>query len=238
VGVLIGLEFTTPILDGLKAGMGELGYVEGENIVYEVQVTNFDIPTYQAVLQKFVDDKVDLIVVTPTEASIEAKAIAEGTGIPVVFTFALAEGTGLIESVHEPGGNITGVRYPGIDITVKRYEMMRQLVPNATRFWLPYQKGYPIVLPQLEALKPLAEADGVTLVEFPADSGADLQAELEKLAALDDPGVDAIFFLVEPRMVSFQYFGAENFRSLNPGHFQHCSTQTSEISPGFLKGYH
>ncbi len=198
VGILVGLEFVTPIADGFKAGMAELGYVEGENIIYDVQVTNFDIPTYQSILKKFVDDKVDLIVVTPTEATIEAKVITQGTNIPVVFAFAFTEGMGIIDSVRQPGGNITGVRFPGIDITIKRFEIMREIAPNAKRIWLPYQRGYPIVAPQLDALAPLAKAAGVTLIEFPADNPAEIQAELTALSAKDDVGMDAIMFLVEP----------------------------------------
>jgi putative ABC transport system substrate-binding protein len=208
VGVLVGLGFVTPIADGFKAGMVDLGYVEGQNIVYDVQVTDFDIPTYQATLQKFVADKVDLIVVTPTEATIEAKAIAQEAGIPVVFSFAFTEGMGIIDSVREPGGNITGVRFPGIDITVKRFEILREIAPNAKRIWMPYQRGYPIVAPQLAALESLAKAAGVTLIEFPADTPAELQAELDARSATEDIGMDAILYLVEPLSVAPDAFAA------------------------------
>ena len=202
VGILIGLGFTSPIADGFKAGMAELGYVEGENIVYDVQVTDFDIPTYQSILKKFVADEVDLIVVTPTEATMEAKAITQGTDIPVVFSFAFTEGMGIIDSVGQPGGNITGVRFPGIDITLKRFEILRKIAPDAKRIWLPYQAGYPIVPPQLEALEPLAKAEGLTLISFPANNVGELQAELDRLSASDDIGIDAILNIVEPLAVA------------------------------------
>jgi putative ABC transport system substrate-binding protein len=202
VGVLSGLDFVADITDGFKAGMAELGYVEGENIVYDVQKTNFDIATYQSILQKFVADKVDLIFVFPTEASLEAKAATQGTDIPVVFNFALIEGMGLVDSVREPGGNITGVRYPGPDLAVRRFEIMRELAPDATRMWVPYQRGYPIVAPQLEVLYPAAEAAGVTLIEFPADNAAELAADLQARAESADIGLDAILFLAEPLAVT------------------------------------
>lgn len=208
VGVLIGLGFASPIADGFKSEMTKLGYVEGENIVYDVQVTDFDIAGYQTILKKFVADKVDLILVSPTEATIEAKTLTQGTDIPVIFSFAFTEGMGIIDSVREPGGNITGVRYPGVDITLKRFEMMRELVPDAKRIWMPYQRGYPIVAPQLEALEPLAKTEGVTLIPFPADNAAELQAELEARSAAEDVGMDAILFLVEPLMVSPDPFTA------------------------------
>jgi putative ABC transport system substrate-binding protein len=183
-----------------------LGYIEGENIVYDVQTTNFDMAVYQSILQKFVADEVDLIFVFPTEASIEAKAATQGTDIPVLFSFALIEGMDLVDSVREPGGNITGVRYPGPDLAVRRFEIMRELVPDATRMLVPYQRGYPIVDPQLEVLYPAAEAAGVTLLEAPADNGAELEADLQARAAAGDIGIDAILFLAEPLMVTPEGF--------------------------------
>ena len=202
VGILSGLGFIADATDGFKEGMTELGYVEGENIVYDVQETDFDMEAYHDILQKFVDDKVDLVVTFPTEATIEAKAVTQGTDIPVVFTYALIEGMGIVNSVREPGGNITGVRYPGPDFAVRRFEVLMQLAPNTKRVWAPYQRGYPIVPPQLEALRPVAQAAGVTLIEFPADNAAELQTELQARAASDDIGMDAILMIVEPLMVT------------------------------------
>jgi putative tryptophan/tyrosine transport system substrate-binding protein len=202
VGILSGLGFIADATDGFKEGMAELGYVEDENIVYDVQETDFDMEAYHSILQKFVENKVDLIVAFPTEASIEAKAATQGTDIPVVFTYALIEGMGIVDSVREPGGNITGVRYPGPDFAVRRFEVLMELVPDAKRVWAPYQRGYPIVPPQLEALRPVAQAAGVTLIEFPADNAAELQAELQARAASEDLGMDAILFVVEPLAVT------------------------------------
>lgn len=198
VGILTGLSFLADINDGFKAGMAELGYVEGENITYDVQTTEFDISAYQSILQKFVEDDVDLILVYPTEASIEAKNIIEGTDIPVLFTFALVEGQGLIDSIQEPGGNITGVRYPGPDIALRRFEVLHELVPDATRILIPYQKGYPIVQPQLDILTASPETEGITFVEAPVNNGAELAAFLQEQVESGEANIDAILLLAEP----------------------------------------
>ncbi|MBK8903380.1 MAG: ABC transporter substrate-binding protein [Anaerolineaceae bacterium] len=189
-------------MTGFQEGMAELGYVEGENIVYDVQVVDFDIPTYQNILQQFVDDKVDLIFVYPTEATLEATHITAGTDVPVVFSFALIEGMGIVNSVQEPGGNVTGVRYPGPDIAVLRYELLRDLMPDLNRILIPYQAGYPIVQSQLAALYPVAEADGVTIVEAPVNTPDELAAFLQNLAESGDTDIDAILGLAEPIAVN------------------------------------
>ena len=202
VGVLSGLSFVVDITDGFKNGMKELGYVEGKNISYDVQKTEFDMEAYKKALKKFVDEKVDLIFVFPTEASIEAKNATQGTNIPVVFCFAQVEGMNLIKSVREPGGNITGVRYPGPDLAVKRFEIMRELAPDAKRILVPYQKGYPIVVSQLDALKPVMKAAGVTLVEAPAGNAAELEKILAAEVKSGDIGFEAILAIAEPLFVT------------------------------------
>ena len=202
VGVLCGLEFFCKTQDGFKAGMTELGYIEGKNIIYDFQKTNFEPDKEKAILAKFVQDKVDLIVTYPTEVSLAAKAAIAGTSIPLLFDTAFIEGVNLINSIPEPGNNLTGVRYPGPDLAVKRLEIMLEIAPNTKRVLVAYQKGYPIVAPELETLKPAASSKGVTLVEFPANNAAELQTYLDKLPKTGDVGFDAILMISEPLAVS------------------------------------
>jgi putative tryptophan/tyrosine transport system substrate-binding protein len=202
VGILSGLDFFANTADSFKAKMTELGYVEGQNIIYDVQKTNVDPAAESKILDKFVADQVDLIFVFPTEVSIAAKQAIQGTNIPVVFAQAFIEQGGLVNSVREPGGNITGVRFPGPDLAVKRFEVLLELMPKAKRLWVPYQKGYPNVPPQLEALRPVAAAAGVTLVEAPFATVAELQADLQARAKSVDIGMDAILMLAEPLTVT------------------------------------
>jgi len=216
VGILSGLDFFANTADGFKAEMTELGYVEGENIVYDFQKTNFDPAEEQRILEKFIADEVDLIFTFPTEVSLAAKAATDGTDIPVLFANANIEGVGLVESVRQPGGHVTGVRYPGPDLALKRFETLLELVPEAKRIWIPYQEGYPIVSEQLKALEPVAESLGITLVEVPATGPADIGANLQAQAAADGVGPDAILMIAEPLTVTpdafsvLGQFAAEN----------------------------
>jgi putative tryptophan/tyrosine transport system substrate-binding protein len=198
VGVLCGLDVFATTVDGFKSKMTELGYVEGKNITYDVQRTNFDAVAEERILRKFVANKVDVILGFPSEVAVAAKAITTGTDIPVVFCQTNTEGTGLVDSIQAPGGNITGVRYPGPDLALKRFEILHELVPGAKRIWVPHAKKALIVPSQLEALRPVAAEAGVTLVEAPAENGDELLADLERRAKAVDIGIDAILFISEP----------------------------------------
>jgi len=200
VGVLSGLSAFAPAVDGFKSKMAELGYVEGKNISYDVQSTEVDIDAYKRITKKFVDDKVDMIFVFPTEASVEAKAATQGTNIPVVFTMSFTDvkGVDLINSVREPGGNITGVRFPSSDMASKRLEILLQMAPNAKKIFVPYLKDYPNVPGQLDVIRPQAGSLGIELVEYAAASPQDLQAELDSFVTTDGVGIDAILMLAEP----------------------------------------
>ncbi|MBN2085800.1 MAG: ABC transporter substrate-binding protein [Anaerolineales bacterium] len=202
VGILSGLNFISGIADIFQAKMTALGYIEGENITYDVRKMDFDMAAYKAALADFVAADVDVILVYPTEAAQEAKAATAGTDIAVVFTFANTEETGLVDSITAPGGNVTGVRYPGPDLALKRFEVMMEMNPEIKNLWIPYQKGYPIVGPQMDVLRPVAQAAGVTLIEFPASDAAELQTELNARAAREEIGFDAILFLSEPLAVT------------------------------------
>jgi putative ABC transport system substrate-binding protein len=198
VGILSGLDVFATTADGFKAKMTELGYVEGQNIIYDIQKTNSDREAEQRILQQFVKDKVDLMLVFPSEAAVAAKAVTEGSNIPVVFCQTNIEGTNIIKSVGEPGGNLTGVRYPGPDLAIKRFEILHELVPQAKRMWVPYSTASLIVPDQLAALRPVAAQAGVTLVETPAATGDEMLADLEARTKASDIGFEAILLISEP----------------------------------------
>ena len=201
VGILSGLDYFYPITDGFRERMTEFGYVEGENIFYKVHKTNFDMNAYRKIIHKFITDKVDLILVFPTEASMEAKSITKGTGIPVVFTNAFTENTELAGNVREPGGNITGVRWDGPDLALQRFEIMRKMLPQAKHIWVPYQRGYPIVNSQIKVLYTAFDKAGMEMTELAVSNETELDYAMRKhSAATRIP--DAILIIAEPLTAS------------------------------------
>ena len=197
---IFGFQAFGQIADGFKAKMKELGYVEGQNITYDIQFWNAAVDTPAAgtqQLQKFVSDKADLVFSFPTEQTVLTNEAVKGANIPLVFCFAGLEGNDLVKSVTAPGGNITGVRYPGPETTGKRLELLTQIAPVAKRIGLFYQVGYPTTEPALAVLRPLATKLGVSLVEFPVNSLDEMQADLDGLAEAGDIGVDAFLQMAD-----------------------------------------
>ena len=154
------------------------------------------------------DEKVDLIFTFPTEAAMEAKADTQGN-IPVVFTLTQINDVGggnLVNSIPEPGGNITGVRIADHEIATKRLQILLEMVPNAKQVFVPYLKDYPNVPAQLELLRPQAQTAGVQLIEFATASPQDLQTELDRRAASGDIGFDAILTIPEPSSITSAFY--------------------------------
>lgn len=195
VGIVSGADFFLPVIDGFKAKMAQLGYEEGKNIFFEQHRLNDDPDGEKRAAQKLVDAKVDLIFTVPTEPSVQAKSVIRGTNIPLVFAYAGVEGCQLVESVRKPGGNITGVRFPGPDQIAKRLEILHELIPSVKRVWVGYDKNYPNSIPALNALRPLALSLGVTLVEAPVNDVEELKSELVAQENATDLGMDALILM-------------------------------------------
>lgn len=198
VGIVTDYSPLMIIGDSFKAGMAELGYIEGKNIVYDLQVKDFDPEGQKEAVKKFIEDKVDLIFTFPTEATVIAHRATRGTDVPVVFAFCGVEGNIPIESVQHPGGNITGVRYPGPDKKVKHLELMLEIKPQTKRIWITCNPGYPNTTVILEKMREAAVSLNLELV---VASNTALEGVKADLKALEESGevnsIDAIMFMPE-----------------------------------------
>ena len=117
---------------GLRQGLADLGYVEGRNVAYEARWAEGKFARLPELAADLVRLRVDVIVVIGGPAS-EAAKKATST-IPIVTALvADAVATGLVSSLSHPGGNLTGISDPGVDLSAKRLEILKEAIPKAVR---------------------------------------------------------------------------------------------------------
>src|SRR5262245_7054074 len=126
-------DTTAEWLRGLRAGLKETGYSEGENVVIEYRWAENQLDRLPVLAGEFVRKPVSVIVaVGGTATALAAKAAT--TTIPIVFNVGDDPvRTGLVPSLSRPGGNITGSNFFAMELTAKRLEILRELVPTAVR---------------------------------------------------------------------------------------------------------
>jgi putative ABC transport system substrate-binding protein len=130
VNVASAKSFARPLSAFLK-GLGETGYVDGQNVAIEYRWAgggNDQLPSFVADL---VQRKVNVIAATSTPAAIVAKAAT--TTIPIVFTTADDPvRLGLVASLNQPGGNVTGATQATVEVAPKQLQLLHELVATAS----------------------------------------------------------------------------------------------------------
>jgi ABC-type uncharacterized transport system substrate-binding protein len=146
VGVLT-LPSPEPLLESLREGLRDAGYVEGGNLRLEIRSAPGKPELQLAKAAELVRLKVDLIVTFYTPSALAAKQATRD--IPIVMAGAGDPvATGLVASLARPGGNITGQSSGGAEVAGKSLELIRELVPTARRVGVladetdPFAKSY------------------------------------------------------------------------------------------------
>jgi putative ABC transport system substrate-binding protein len=147
-------------------GLRELGYTEGKNIVIEQRhVAAGQRERLRELATELVRLKVDVIVASSSDTAQVAKEVT--TTIPIIFTVSPDPvGSGLVQSLAHPGGNVTGLSDFHGDLVAKRLELLKEVVPSASRIaflWNSASSSGPLQLKELQAVAP---ALGVTLLSF------------------------------------------------------------------------
>src|SRR5262245_60895414 len=112
-----------------------LGWIEGKNITVDYRFAEENTNRLAALAAELVRLKVEVIVCTSTAAALAAKRAT--TTIPIVMTSADPVGAGLVASLAQPGGNVTGVSVLAVELNTKRLEVLKDAVPKLTRVGLP-----------------------------------------------------------------------------------------------------
>jgi putative ABC transport system substrate-binding protein len=131
VGVLSpAANEATPIFEAFRRGLHEFGYVEGRDIILEYRFAHGDATALRRLADELASLPVNVIV---TDGSASAQAAANATRtIPIVMgVIGDPVAFGLVDNLARPGGNITGFTNMWSELTVKRFDLMRTMLPNA-----------------------------------------------------------------------------------------------------------
>ncbi len=131
IGMLSGGVVATTVSPVLFERLNELGWVEGKNLIIERRDGRGDSERVPALAVQLVQLKPDLIATFGAVAGVAAKNAT--TTIPIVATSGDPVRLGLVSSLSHPGGNITGLSLIAPELAVKRLELIRELLPKATR---------------------------------------------------------------------------------------------------------
>ena len=166
-------ESPGPFASRLKAfhdGLGETGYVEGRNVAIEYQWAEGHYNQLPALAAALVARNVDVIV-APGGAPVALAAKAAARNNTIVFEMGGDPvQLGVVDSLSQPGGNITGVSSLSVDVSPKRLELLRELLPTAPKVSVVVNPTSPTAKSQLEKLRSAAEILGVSLEVLNADS--------------------------------------------------------------------
>jgi putative ABC transport system substrate-binding protein len=202
IGILYQDSGVLAQIDKFRETLRGLGYVEGKTVGYEYRLAAENL---QQAAQDLTRSGVDLIVTPGTPAALAAKH-ATAT-IPIVFYVADPVTTGLIASLARPGGNATGVASLAEETGAKRVELLKELLPHATRIALLINPDNPANRVQLPAIKSAAQSLGLGVLVMRVRRAEDFKAAF---SMMDRKHADALLILPDAILIAHQSEIAEH----------------------------
>jgi putative tryptophan/tyrosine transport system substrate-binding protein len=162
---------------GLREGLKELGYREGQDFVIGVRFTQGDTATLPVAAKELLQRGVDIVF---TEGRGAAKAAqAETAKIPIIFAGGGDPiGLGLIRSFARPGGNVTGISDLDLELGAKRLEVFKEMIPRLSRVLFPYDEADAFSVSEAKSYRDAALHLQIALAEKPVRTEEEAKAVL------------------------------------------------------------
>jgi putative tryptophan/tyrosine transport system substrate-binding protein len=184
-------EGYTGSLRGFRQGLKDAGYGEGENFTIEYRWAHNELDRLPALASELVRRHVAVIATSGgTLSALAAKAAT--TKIPIVFTVGDDPvRRGLVASLARPGGNLTGITFLAVDLSAKRLELLRELVPGTARVAVLVNPAEAAVAETtLRDVETAARGFGLQVQVFRADTPDEINATFESIGR---ERLDALF---------------------------------------------
>jgi len=177
---MFGQGPSAPYADAYRERMAELGYVEGKTMQSEYIDAGGSGPKLDAIMERLVRDKVDIIVAMCTPEALSAKKFT--TTIPIVVA---ATGdpvkAGLAQSMSHPGGNVTGVSAMSLPLSAKRVDLLKQTFPKLTQTTVLWNPSRPDNTPEVKTMQEAAARVGLKFQSDEVRSRDELTVKLDAI---------------------------------------------------------
>ncbi len=157
-----------------REGLGELGYVEGLNLVIESRWAEGEYKRFPMLIAELLAQKVELIVTAGTPAALAVKKAT--TSVPLVMV-AVGDpvASGLVTSLKRPGGNITGLTSIAEETEAKRLELLKEVIPKLSDVAVLWNSDNPSLLPTLKEMRAASQVLGLKLQVLEVRTSGDLE---------------------------------------------------------------
>ena len=202
IGVLVPESAWLETVNGVRAGLRELGLEQDKQFVMIIRDMKGNLKTAEEAARGLEREKVDLIYATSTNVALAAKRAT--TEIPIVFCAGTDPvAVGLVESFAKTGSRLTGIHFLQTDITGKRLEILKEIVPKLRRVVTFYNPRYAVAIESSKAAHEAARLLGIEIVERHFASIEELQSRMRALSVGE---VDALFQVGDPMVTSQAQF--------------------------------
>ena len=217
-------------VDGLRQGLKEVGLLEGKQVILNVRDVKGDASAAEKEARDLENDNFAVLVALTTP--VITKAVAATTKIPIVFCIGSDPVSGkLVDSFARPGGRMTGVHYLVRDLTGKRLEILKEILPKIGRVLTYYDPTNRVAAEGASLRREEAKRLGIKMIERHVRSVDDVKAEVQKLKAGD---ADAFLFTPDPMV------GSQATLIIEAAHARKLPTMFQEqslVSKGGLAAY-
>jgi len=230
VGVVLHGGPYSSAVDGLRDGLRELGLEEGKQFVLDVRIGRGDVQSVEAAARSLEAEKVDLIVAMTTSVTLAVKRATQR--VPIVFYAGTDPvSAGLVESFRRPGGRLTGIHRQSTDLTAKRLEVLKEMIPGARRIVTFYKPDNPAAQQSVKIARDAARRLKLELIERPVGSVEELAIGLRAIR----PGEVDAFFAVSDAMITSQT--ALVIATANTKKLPTMLQETGSVAEGALAAY-
>ena len=217
-------------IKGLRDGLKELGYQEGKNLQIEIRDAKGDRGALKKETGELVRQKIQVIFTTGTRATQAAKSAT--SEIPIVFNHpADPVALGLVKSMTRPGANVTGVAALSLQMTDRRLEILKEIVPSVRRVMIYYDSNNPYSRENFLSAKQAAGKLKLDVEEHAIKSSDEMKKSIGNLQQRDG---DAFFHVPDDLIESQADFIIEAARERE---WATMFSEESWVAKGGLAGY-